>query len=452
MSFPQEERRQRPSGPDLIRATVEAVRSDQITFIAASLAYYAFISLLPLLLLGIVAAGVFGGEELALRLATEASGAFGEEAGTLVRETLTDTSAQAGASVVGVVFLGWSGLKLFRGLSVAFATVYGGSTEASFLVQLRDAIVALLAVGLGVSVTVAVGLALALLESELLGMDIDFIATLGTPLLVGGLTAAFLPLYYLLPGVDISVGEALPGALLAAAGWTFLQFGFRLYAGVASAAQVYGVLGAVLLIVTFLYFGGLILLVGVVFNAVLAGRLDRDDIEADMEAIDKTARTMTDDNDAGGVTGGEPSPGPGDGDGGGPGGPSGGGDNFSDEFDGDVEAELERLYDELDRFEEEFDDRIVHREEIERELKRYVRGRVRRGKARGWGPYLVLLYGTAMTIGAFVYLSGGWAILAMLVIWLSTLGLYVLMLIVGGAVGVAGLPGRLSDRFGAFRD
>ena len=127
------------------RATVAVVREKHVAADAAGLAYYAFISLLPLLLLGIVAAGVFGGEELALRLATEASGAFGEEAGTLVQETLTDTSAQAGASVVGVVFLGWSGLKLFRGLSVAFATVYGGSTEASFLVQLRDAIVALLA-------------------------------------------------------------------------------------------------------------------------------------------------------------------------------------------------------------------------------------------------------------------------------------------------------------------
>jgi hypothetical protein len=154
---------------------------------------------------------------------------------------------------------------------------------------------------------------------------------------------------------------------------------------------------------------------------------------------------MTDDNDAGGVTGS----GGDDGDGDGPGGRGG---NFSDEYDGDVEAELERLYDELDRFEEEFEDRTVHREEVERELKQYVRGRVRRGKARGWGPYLVLLYGTAMTLGAFVYLSGGWAILALLVVWLSTLGLYVLMLLVSGVVGAAGLPGRLRDRFGAFRD
>ena len=55
--------------------------------------------------------------------------------------------------------------------------------------------------------------------------------------------------------------------------------------------------------------------------------------------------------------------------------------------------------------------------------------------------------GTAMTLGAFFFLRGGWAILAMLVVWLSTLGLYALMLIVGTTVTVAGLPGRLRDRF-----
>jgi Flp pilus assembly protein TadB len=124
-----------------------------------------------------------------------------------------------------------------------------------------------------------------------------------------------------------------------------------------------------------------------------------------------------------------------------------------DRLDDDASAEnlreeLEGLYDELDRFEEQIEDRTVHREELERDLERYVRSRVRRGKARGWGPYLVLLYGTVMTLGAFRFLSSGWAILAMLVVWLSTLGLYALMLVVGTTVTIAGLPGRLRDRLG----
>jgi len=112
-----------------------------------------------------------------------------------------------------------------------------------------------------------------------------------------------------------------------------------------------------------------------------------------------------------------------------------------------TEEDLDALREQIDEFESEIEERTVHREEVERDLKRYVRKRTRRGRARGWGPYLVLLYGTAMTLGAFALLGGGWAILAMLVIWLSTLGLYTLMVLVGTTFNLLGLPGRIRDRF-----
>jgi hypothetical protein len=107
-----------------------------------------------------------------------------------------------------------------------------------------------------------------------------------------------------------------------------------------------------------------------------------------------------------------------------------------------LREKLDDLREDVDEFEAEIEDRTVHREEIEDDLRSYVRGRIRRGHARGWGPYLVLLYGTAMTIGAFVELSGVWAILGMIVIWLSTLGLYVLMLLVGLGIAALSTPGR----------
>ncbi len=108
--------------------------------------------------------------------------------------------------------------------------------------------------------------------------------------------------------------------------------------------------------------------------------------------------------------------------------------------------ELRDLQEKLDTFEDEIEDRTVHRAELERDLKGYVRNRVRRGHATGWGPYLVLLYGTAMTLGAFYFLSGPWAVLAMFVIWLSTLGLYTLMVLVGVTITAVGLPGRTLDK------
>ncbi|WP_018256833.1 hypothetical protein [Halomicrobium katesii] len=116
--------------------------------------------------------------------------------------------------------------------------------------------------------------------------------------------------------------------------------------------------------------------------------------------------------------------------------------------DNPTQEELDELRAELESFREDVEDRTLHRDEIKDDLRRYVRRELRRGHARGWGPYLVLLYGTAMTLGAFYYLQdqGLWAVLAMVVIWLSTLGLYVAMIVAGLGIGAAGIPRRLLDR------
>ncbi len=121
-------------------------------------------------------------------------------------------------------------------------------------------------------------------------------------------------------------------------------------------------------------------------------------------------------------------------------------DDLATETDRRLDRDLQALRDELTALEEEVHDRTVHRAEVEQDLRRYIRRRIRRGRARGWGPYLVLLYGTVMTLGAFHYLSGGWAILAMIVVWLSTLGLYTFMVVTGFVFTILGVPGRLLDR------
>ena len=118
----------------------------------------------------------------------------------------------------------------------------------------------------------------------------------------------------------------------------------------------------------------------------------------------------------------------------------------NEEDDGEPD-EVSALRAEFEELEASIEERTVPREEVEHDLKRYVRRRQRRGHARGWGPYLVLLYGVILTLGAFYLLPGGWAILAMIIIWLSTLGLYVFMIVTGATIGVLGIPGRLRDRF-----
>ena len=422
-----------------------AVRSDQVTFIAASLAYYAFVSLLPLLLLAVAAASLFGGQELADAVAVQVSATLGEQAGALVVDALTSSAGRGGATVISLLVLLWSGLKLFRGLDVAFATVYRVPQPGGLLRQLLDGLTALVAVTVGVVLTVVVGAAIARVESVL--PFVPLVNVVGTLVLVLSLTLSLFPLYYVLPDEPVRAREALPGALFAAVGWTALQTGFRVYAANAATYQAYGVLGGALLLVTWLYFGGLILLIGGVLNAVLAGVIPPDEGVLPGPAAaapgDRETGELSPMREQEGVMS-EP---PGD---------------VADsdrEEDGhrdrgreELEAELERLRQELREFEDDVEQRTLHRDEVESELKGYVRSRLRRGKARGWGPYLVLLYGTAMTLGAFAYLSDGFAVFAMIVIWLSTLGLYVLFVLVGIGLNAADVPGRLLDRARKFRE
>jgi len=116
-----------------------------------------------------------------------------------------------------------------------------------------------------------------------------------------------------------------------------------------------------------------------------------------------------------------------------------------------LDGDVSELADDLDDLETRIDEKTVHRDDIRSELRRYVRKRQRRGHATGWGPYLVLLYGTAMTVAAFFYLGDLWAVVAMLVIWLSTLGLYVFMLVIGAFLGVGRRVAGLRDLAGKFR-
>ena len=454
------------------RALVSAVQDSPLTMLAAGIAYYAFVSLLPLLLLSLAVATAVGGESFALAVVDGLGGVLSPSGQDVVRGALVGPAGRGGATVAGLVVLLWSGLKLFRGLDMAFSMVYGTGSEKTFLGQLRNAVTALGAVGLAIAAIVAVGIA-----ADVAG--IRFVGLLGPVALVAVLTGAFLPLYYIFPDVPMTPRAALPGAVFAAVGWTVLGTAFRVYAASAG-VSVYGVVGAVILLVTWFYVGGILLLLGAVLNGVLSDDLGSDTDRQLQQGPPQVPgqRLMTEgadgrdgdptEDDRSGETSeadGAPSPAGSDQPDGAPSpadteqsdgteSPAGGDRNRSaDEKRRDrTEEELAELRAELDELEAQIDERTLHRDEVERDLKRYVRRRVRRGHATGWGPYLVLLYGTVMTLGAFYFLSGVWAIAAMLVIWLSTLGLYVVMAAVGLTVKGLGLPGRLLDRIRSFRD
>lgn len=253
----------------VVRRVGGVARERNITFLAASVAYYAFVSLVPLLLLVLVVGNLVGGESFARLLVRRVESLLSSSGQDVLRTALTNSQGRTGAGVVGLLTLTWSALRLFRGLDLAFAEAYGTASDPSLVKQVLDGVVTIVLLALTVGLMVAVGYVVRLpAVAEALPVP----NVVGTLALFVGLVVAFLPLYYVLPPVDVSVREALPGALFAGVGWLVLQVGFRIYAANAAEYQAYGILGAVLLLVTWLYFAGVFFLLGAAVNAVLAGR------------------------------------------------------------------------------------------------------------------------------------------------------------------------------------
>jgi len=96
--------------------------------------------------------------------------------------------------------------------------------------------------------------------------------TLNTLFVLVGLSVALYPLYLVFPDVDLHPVEAVPGTVAAAVGLTALESLFRLYVQVSSTGERYGIVGGIVLVLTWLYFNGLVLLLGAVLNAVLTNR------------------------------------------------------------------------------------------------------------------------------------------------------------------------------------
>lgn len=281
----------------VVRLLISEIEEKRVTFIAASLAYYAFISLFPLLLFLLAVASLIRGDAVTSIVITFAEGVLTPAGQQEAVETLTDRSNATGIISIGVIFLGWSALKIFRGIDIAFSDVYGTAGPESIIDQVRDAVITLGAIALAIIVTIVVGAVLSFFHFRaLLGVVAPewVVGLVGSVLSLASLTLALYPLYYFLPSEDVGFREALPGTLFAAIGWTLFQTLFRFYAANAG-NPAYGIIGGALLLATLLYFGSLILLLGVALNAILAGRIDQQapkQESAELQARVK-ARTQT---------------------------------------------------------------------------------------------------------------------------------------------------------------
>lgn len=258
-----------------VRAVYDVARDRHLVFMAAAIAHYTLASVVPLAMLTLSLASIVGGDEYMQALVTNRLDPMLSDAGeTVLLSALTELEGRLGAGLVGVAVAAWGASRVFRGLDVAFAELYEEYAEPSVPKRIMDAVVVLGLLVVAVAAMVAVAL---LVRAEALAVGSPWLA--GAVLLLVTLVLVLLPIYYVLPPCEVTAREILPGTVLGAGGLLLLQIGFAFYVRHAGRYKGLGVLGAILLFVTWLYVGGIVLLLGGTVNYVYrddARERDRD--------------------------------------------------------------------------------------------------------------------------------------------------------------------------------
>lgn len=274
------------------RRVVAVARERQISVKSAGLAYHAFNTLVPLVILVLVGAALVDALEPILTGVAETFGLGSVLADAALEEVAGGRGDRRRAALLALAILLWSAVRSFQAINSAFTGIYGfrerqsyvGSVATVTLVTALNASLATVTIALGVVLVGVVGISLPIRAGGLL-------AAVGSAVgLLVALPLVFLPMYYLFPQTDVSVREVVPGTAFAALAWAALAVGFRLYVASSESVALFGIAGAVLLILSWVYLGALCLLLGAVINAVLADR-----VAADEEWLPPAELEVTDD-------------------------------------------------------------------------------------------------------------------------------------------------------------
>ena len=260
--------------------------------LAASIAYYGFFSLFPLLMvLASIASFVMEGRaDLQERLLRSALSQF-PVIGTQIREEVRSIEGSGLAVVIGMALTAWAGLGGIRAAQGAMDTIWDVPRKhrPGFVASAGRA--SLLLAVLGAFVVGGAALAGVAAASGPLGATLGLVAS-------GALNVAMFALAYrILTAAGLSWRAVAPGAALAGLAWTVLLAvgGFIVEARVASSSDVYGTFALVIGLLGWIYLGAQITLLGAELNVVLAERLwprslqGSDLTDADRRALRRSA-------------------------------------------------------------------------------------------------------------------------------------------------------------------
>ena len=262
----------------LIRAGKEAL-DDQITDLAAALAYYSFLAIPSILLVALGVFSAFADPSAVQTLIDKVGSVAPAEVTALLDDSLTRMSQNDSGSwamaAVGFVLAFWTTTGAMTSLMRALNRAYDQEETRGFVRQRLSAVlmVAVMLVAFALVFGLLVmGPALSGWIGDAVGMEavlkwLWWVAQ--WPVLILGLLAAFATVLYLGPNVEQRRWQFVtPGSLFAVVVWLLVSGLFAVYtATFASYNKAWGSLAAVIVMLTWLWLTGCALLFGAEINA-----------------------------------------------------------------------------------------------------------------------------------------------------------------------------------------
>ena len=274
------------------------IQKDDVFGRAAQLSYYFLLSLFPLLIFLTSVIGLVIGKESSIRqnLFGYLSHVMPPTAFKLIESTMQEVAAASSGSKIsfGILAALWAASNGMGAITEALNVAYDVKESRPWWKQ------RLTAIGLTTALSVVIITALVLVLSggriaatfaATYGLASAFTSTwkiLQWPIALATMLFAFAMIYYFAPDVrDQKWVWITPGAVLGVVLWLLVSFGFRLYLNYFdSYSKTYGSLGAVIVLMLWLFFTGAAVLIGGELNAVIenaAAEAGAPDAKADGE-------------------------------------------------------------------------------------------------------------------------------------------------------------------------
>jgi membrane protein len=278
-------------------AVVRKFVEDESTSRAAQIAFWAFFSVFPLLLIFVTLLGYF----LPPSLQGDVLGRVASFFPLLSTNSIGQLSGQWWTLVVGIVSALWSGSSVAITTQSAFNSVWEIPyvQRPTFGEQIRRSLCTLGAIGLGLIVSTAIS---SYIIGAAFGANLSIVHRLTGYLIAIALDVGlFIVAFRLLTDREISTRDVLPGALLSGIAFWLLQqlSSLIIFQYLRTTERTYGNFATVITMLWWFYLQSIITLLGAQLNVVLKERLhprglvDIPATEADYRAYDAYAKERT---------------------------------------------------------------------------------------------------------------------------------------------------------------